>query len=69
MGEIHFVTSLIFDIGVYLVVIGVMLDSAQPRLRDRPARGGGAGPSPPSPSHACRGPRPTRAAVRIDELL
>jgi multicomponent Na+:H+ antiporter subunit A len=29
MGEIHFVTSLIFDIGVYLVVIGVMLDLAR----------------------------------------
>jgi multicomponent Na+:H+ antiporter subunit A len=29
MGEIHFVTSVIFDIGVYLVVIGVMLDLAR----------------------------------------
>jgi multicomponent Na+:H+ antiporter subunit A len=29
LGEIHFVTSLIFDIGVYLVVIGVMLDLAR----------------------------------------
>ena len=29
IGEIHFVTSLIFDIGVYLVVIGVMLDLAR----------------------------------------
>jgi multicomponent Na+:H+ antiporter subunit A len=29
MGEIHFVTSLIFDIGVYLVVVGVMLDLAR----------------------------------------
>lgn len=26
LGEIHIVTSLIFDIGVYLVVMGVMLD-------------------------------------------
>jgi multicomponent Na+:H+ antiporter subunit A len=29
LGEVHFVTSLIFDIGVYLVVIGVMLDLAR----------------------------------------
>ena len=29
MGEIHFVTSVIFDIGVYLVVVGVMLDLAR----------------------------------------
>ena len=26
LGEIHFVTSLFFDIGVYLVVVGLMLD-------------------------------------------
>ena len=29
IGEIHLVTSVIFDIGVYLVVIGVMLDLAR----------------------------------------
>ncbi|HYI56702.1 MAG TPA: Na+/H+ antiporter subunit A [Microlunatus sp.] len=29
LGEIHLVTSLVFDIGVYLVVIGVMLDLAR----------------------------------------
>jgi multicomponent Na+:H+ antiporter subunit A len=29
LGEIHLVTSLIFDIGVYLVVVGVMLDLAR----------------------------------------
>ena len=29
LGEIHLVTSLTFDIGVYLVVIGVMLDLAR----------------------------------------
>ena len=29
LGEIHLVTSLFFDIGVYLVVIGVMLDLAR----------------------------------------
>lgn len=29
LGEIHFVTSVIFDIGVYLVVVGVMLDLAR----------------------------------------
>ena len=29
MGEIHFVTSVVFDIGVYLVVVGVMLDLAR----------------------------------------
>ncbi|HEU5486156.1 MAG TPA: Na+/H+ antiporter subunit A [Microlunatus sp.] len=29
LGEIHVVTSLIFDIGVYLVVVGVMLDLAR----------------------------------------
>ncbi len=29
MGELHVVSSLVFDIGVYLVVIGVMLDLAR----------------------------------------
>lgn len=26
IGEVHVVTSLLFDVGVYLVVIGLMLD-------------------------------------------
>jgi multicomponent Na+:H+ antiporter subunit A len=26
LGEIHLVTSIFFDIGVYLVVVGLMLD-------------------------------------------
>lgn len=29
LGEIHLVSSLAFDVGVYLVVIGVMLDLAR----------------------------------------
>ena len=26
LGELHFASALIFDVGVYLVVVGVMLD-------------------------------------------
>jgi multicomponent Na+:H+ antiporter subunit A len=26
LGELHFPTALLFDLGVYLVVVGVMLD-------------------------------------------
>ena len=59
MGEIHFVTSLIFDIGVYLVVIGVMLDLARSLgVRDRPARGGGPHPVPAELQLRAPGPRP-----------
>ncbi|WP_018158221.1 Na+/H+ antiporter subunit A [Demetria terragena] len=57
LGEIHIVSSLVFDIGVYLVVIGLMLDLLRAlgaRLdavieedeaeRDRPATSAGVGP-------------------------
>ncbi|GAA3693657.1 Na+/H+ antiporter subunit A [Microlunatus aurantiacus] len=60
LGEIHFVTSVVFDIGVYLVVIGVMLDLArslgsgidQHEEEDR------------TPSPQISGPRARAAALR-----
>jgi multicomponent Na+:H+ antiporter subunit A len=60
LGEIHLVTSLTFDIGVYLVVIGVMLDLA---------RSLGAGidqheEEDRAPAPRLSGPRARAAAIR-----
>ena len=48
LGEVHLVTSLVFDIGVYLVVVGLVLDL----LRTFGSRAG-----PPDPARRARGRR------------
>ena len=60
MGSPHLVTSVFFDVGVYLVVIGVMLDLARSLgAGHRPARGRGPGAPRRPRADAC-----ARAAVR-----
>ena len=56
-GEVHLVTSVFFDIGVYLVVVGLVLDlAAQPGLRHRP-------PTRPMPRRAATATAATPRAV------
>lgn len=56
----HFNTALIFDIGVYLAVLGVVLASFNLLGRDKPRRAGAFGPAPPPvpPAHPYTGAMP-----------
>ena len=66
-GEMHLVSSTVFDIGVYLVVVGMVLDlRPQPRRRHRqPVRSRSRTPVPqPESTEAAGCPRSDPATHR-----
>ncbi|HLS63374.1 MAG TPA: MnhB domain-containing protein, partial [Ruania sp.] len=50
-GEVHLVTSLFFDIGVFLVVVGLMLDVLRSLGSEVDRQGEAAGQAAPDVAH------------------
>ncbi|MGO1833230.1 MAG: MnhB domain-containing protein, partial [Actinomycetaceae bacterium] len=65
-GDVHLATALFFDIGVFLVVVGLVLDILRTLGAEIARRGGRGGPPAPDVPHAHPGPADDDNVLGVD---